>query len=75
MSNASSYEDIDDIQGGLQLNTLGSSIMMPDGCRESERAPLDARHRRNSMKFLVRQGSTVTTQKTTEGTMKLTYWF
>lgn len=58
----------------MELNTLGNTIMQPDG-NESERTPLDARHRRHSMKFLVRQASTVNTQKTTEGHMKLTYWF
>lgn len=49
--------------------------MEPDGNDELERTPLDARQRRPSMRRLVRQASTVNTQKTTEGTMKLTYWF
>lgn len=50
-------------------------LMDPDRDEDLERTPLDARHRRPSMKRLVRQASTVNTQKTTGGTMKLTYWF
>lgn len=48
--------------------------MEPDGNSETERLPLDARQRRPSMRRLVRQASTVNTQKA-EGAMKLTYWF
>lgn len=48
--------------------------MEPDGIDDSERIPLDTRHRRPSMRHLVRQASTVNTQKA-EGHMKLTYWF
>lgn len=70
-----SYEDIDVIQRDMELNMMGSSIMQPDGMKESEKTPLDARHRRPSMRQLVRQASTVNTQRTTEGTMQLTYWF
>lgn len=70
-----SYENIDVLQRDMELNTLGSSLMQPDGLAESERTPLDARHRRHSMRKLVRQASTVNTQRTTEGTMQLTYWF
>lgn len=70
-----SYENIDQLQKDMELNTFGSTIMQPDGITETERTPLDARHRRHSMRHLVRQASTVNTQRTTEGTMKLTYWF
>lgn len=48
--------------------------MEPNADEDPERIPLDARLRRPSMRRLVRQASTVNTQKT-EGTMKLTYWF
>lgn len=48
--------------------------MESDGIDEMERLPFDTRHRRPSMKQLVRQASTVNTQKA-EGHMKLTYWF
>lgn len=70
-SHHDSYEDIDaseNIEVGLNQMT-GSPIA-------SERIPLGAtRQRRNSMKFLVRQASSLNTQKTPEGTMQLTYWF
>lgn len=74
-SHEGSYENIDDVQPEVELTTLGSMLMVPDGNDEQERTALDARHRRPSMKRLVRQASTVNTQKTTGGTMKLTYWF
>lgn len=75
LSQDASYENIDNLQPELELHTLGSMLMQPDGVTESERIPLDARQRRPSMKQLVRQASTVNTQKTDNGTMKLTYWF
>lgn len=55
----------------LELHTFA---METNADLDPERIPLDARQRRPSMKRLVRQASTVNTQKT-EGTMKLTYWF
>lgn len=70
-----SYENIDTIQPDLELHTLGSMLMETSAGDDPERMPLDARHRRPSMKRLIRQASTVNTQKTTEGTIKLTYWF
>lgn len=73
-SQAASYENIDNLRPEMELHTLGSTLMEPDGTSESERIPLDARQRRQSMKRLVRQASTVNTQKA-EGAMKLTYWF
>ncbi|XP_062547711.1 carcinine transporter isoform X2 [Armigeres subalbatus] len=42
----------------------------------TEKTPLEmARLRRQSMKRLVRQASTMDTQKTADGAMQLTYWF
>ncbi|XP_059619144.1 carcinine transporter [Phlebotomus argentipes] len=42
----------------------------------SENSPLERRRvQRNSMKRLVRQSSTMDTQKTHDGAMQLTYWF
>lgn len=73
-SHNASYENMDNLQPELELHTLGSMLMEPSGNAESERTPLDARQRRPSMKHLVRQASTVNTQKA-EGHMKLTYWF
>lgn len=74
LSNNASYENIDDTEQVVELHTLGSMLMEPDGISETERMPLDARQRRPSMRRLVRQASTVNTQKA-EGAMKLTYWF
>lgn len=59
----------------MELHTLGSMLMETGSNEDPERIPLDGRLRRPSMRRLVRQASTVNTQKTTEGTMKLTYWF
>lgn len=43
---------------------------------ETEKTPLEvARQRRQSMRRLVRQASTVDTQKTSDGNIQLTYWF
>lgn len=43
---------------------------------DTEKTSLEvARQRRQSMRRLVRQGSTVETQKTRDGDMQLTYWF
>lgn len=74
-SHEASYENIDNIHPELELHTLGSMLMETGVDEDPERIPLDARQRRPSMKRLVRQASTVNTQKTTEGTMKLAYWF
>lgn len=70
-SHHDSYENIDAAENTeVELNKLPGSPIA------SERIPLDVtRQRRNSIKNLVRQASSVNTQKTTEGTMQLTYWF
>lgn len=73
-SHEASYENIENLQPDLELHTLGSMLMEPSGNTESERIPLNARQRRPSMSRLVRQASTINTQKA-EGHMKLTYWF
>lgn len=61
----------------MELNTLGKTSLFSERSlsSEAERTPLDDKHRRQSMRRLVRQASTITPQKTTEGTMQLTYWF
>lgn len=47
-----------------------------EGPSSTEKTPLEiARLRRQSMKRLVRQASTMDTQKTADGAMQLTYWF
>lgn len=68
-----SYEDITDaLDSDLELHQLPTS----SDRGLIERIPLKSTEsRRNSMKFLIRQASTVNTQKTTEGIMQLTYWF
>lgn len=76
ISQTSSYENIDELRGEMELNTLGKTLIAERSLgSEAEQTPLDARHRRQSMRRLVRQASTINTQKTTEGTMQLTYWF
>lgn len=76
-SQASSYENIDEMGTELELNMLGKTLVAERSLSSetAERTPLDARHRRQSMKRLMRQASTINPQKTTEGTMQLTYWF
>lgn len=77
-SHEASYENIDNIHPELELHTMGSMLMATsadDQLVHPERIPLDARQRRPSMKRLVRQASTVNTQKIDDGTIKLTYWF
>ena len=76
-SHEASYENIDNIHPEeLELHTLGSMLMETHSTdADPERIPLDARQRRPSMKRLVRQASTVNTQKSDDGTIKLTYWF
>lgn len=76
-SQASSYENIDELAAEMELSTLGKTLVPERSLspETAERMPLDARHRRQSMKRLVRQASTINPQKTTEGTMQLTYWF
>lgn len=72
MSHRDSYENIEvaEDRTEIDLNKLTGSPIA------SERIPLNVtRQRRNSMKHMVRQASTVNTQKTPDGTMQLTYWF
>ncbi|XP_077300548.1 carcinine transporter isoform X2 [Arctopsyche grandis] len=57
-----SYEDLDQ----LEMN----QTFITDLRSENEEIP-----RRNSMRHLVRQMSVMDTQRVTDGTMKLTYWF
>lgn len=63
----------------MELNNLTTtSLLQRRSTRSGERMPLDninIKPRRNSMKNLVRQASTVNTQRTPDGTMQLTYWF
>lgn len=70
-SHRNSYENID-----AGVNAEVEQNKLPGSPNASERIPLGVtRQRRNSMKYLVRQSNSVNTQKTTEGTMQLTYWF
>lgn len=72
-SHSGSYENIDknarnssDVK--MELSGMNSN--------ETEKTPLEiARQRRQSMRRLVRQASTVDTQKTKDGNIQLTYWF
>lgn len=70
-SNSGSYENIDDVvrsSSDTKMELLDSNV--------TEKTPLElARQRRQSMRRLVRQTSTVDTQKTHDGTIQLTYWF
>ncbi|XP_037052541.1 carcinine transporter [Bradysia coprophila] len=72
-SHSGSYENIDDIARNssdavLELSGVNSN--------DTEKTPLEiARLRRQSMRRLVRQTSTVDTQKTKDGNIQLTYWF
>ncbi|XP_055600544.1 carcinine transporter-like isoform X1 [Uranotaenia lowii] len=70
-----SYENLshDPSDTALELNT---AIPLNGAGPSNERTPLEiARFRRQSMKRLVRQASTMDTQKTAGGAMQLTYWF
>lgn len=70
-SHSGSYENIDDIARNSSDVKMELSSM-----NESEKTPLElARQRRQSMRRLVRQASTVDTQKTKDGNIQLTYWF
>lgn len=61
--------------GGSRSTASGSGGGY-EGATSTEKTPLEiARLRRKSMKRLVRQASTMDTQKTAEGAMQLTYWF
>lgn len=72
VSKQSSYENIDRDQEELEM----ADTIVTEPVRSTERTPLEiARQRRQSMRRLVRQTSTVDTQKTPDGVMQLTYWF
>ncbi|ETN64759.1 organic cation transporter [Anopheles darlingi] len=83
-SPTSSYENLshDPSDPALELNAavpINATVARPS-CSSAggstERTPLEiARIRRQSMKRLVRQASTMDTQKTRDGAMQLTYWF
>lgn len=72
-SHSGSYENIDGIaknESDVNMELSGMSS------NDTERTPLEiARQRRKSMRRLVRQSSTVDTQKTKDGNIQLTYWF
>lgn len=72
-SHSGSYENIDD----FVRNSSDAEIELPGmNSNETEKTPLElARQRRQSMRRLVRQTSTVDTQKTKDGNIQLTYWF
>lgn len=60
-------------QAQIELDESADGLLEPR--RPTERTPLElARTRRQSMKRLVRQNSTVETQKSQDGSMQLTYW-
>lgn len=72
-SRSGSYENIDDVVRNSSDATMELSGMSSN---DTEKTPLElARHRRQSMRRLVRQSSTVDTQKTKDGNIQLTYWF
>ncbi|XP_052864161.1 carcinine transporter [Anopheles cruzii] len=79
-SPAGSYENLsqDPSDPTLELNTgvpVSAGVPATPGS-STEKTPLEvARMRRQSMKRLVRQASTMDTQKTRDGAMQLTYWF
>ena len=55
---------------------MNTAIPMSGQSTSSERTPLEsARIRRQSMKRLTRQASIMDTQKTSDGAIRLTYWF
>lgn len=74
-SRSGSYEHLDGIVGNASdadFEADDASTSLTD----AERSPLEmARLRRQSMRRLVRQNSTVNTQKSEDGTIQLTYWF
>ncbi|XP_053661751.1 carcinine transporter [Anopheles marshallii] len=81
-SPTSSYENLshDPSDAALELNAAvpinAGTFATGSGSCSTERTPLElARIRRQSMKRLVRQASTMDTQKTKDGAMQLTYWF
>lgn len=72
VSKQSSYENIDKDQEEIEM----TDTIVTEPVKTTERTPLEiARQRRQSMRRLVRQTSTVDTQKTPDGVMQLTYWF
>lgn len=72
-SHSGSYENID----GMVKTTSDVNLELSGmSSNETEKTPLEiARQRRKSMRRLVRQSSTVDTQKTMDGNIQLTYWF
>ncbi|XP_053693291.1 carcinine transporter isoform X3 [Sabethes cyaneus] len=78
-SPATSYESLDHQppDSGLELNAgipITISLHEPDA--SNEKTPLEvSRMRRQTMKRIARQASTMDTQKTADGAMQLTYWF
>lgn len=67
-----SYEDLDNIV----QNTSDTTLELKSNNSENDETQLDImKRRRQSMKRLVRQSSTVDTQKTGDGSIQLTYWF
>lgn len=77
-SRAASYENLDGISKNASDIDLELNESMAAGINSetTEKTPLEmARLRRQSMKRLVRQNSTVNTQKSQSGAMQLTYWF
>lgn len=76
ISQSGSYDDVTNLNDEMELNTLGKTLISARSTSlENERVPVDGRNRRQSMKRLVRQASSVNTQKTTEGTMQMIYLF
>lgn len=76
ISQSGSYDDVTNLDDEMELNTLGKTLVSARSTSlENERVSVDARNRRQSMKRLVRQASSVNTQKTTEGTMQMIYLF
>ncbi|XP_055550102.1 carcinine transporter [Wyeomyia smithii] len=78
-SPATSYESLAhqppdsalELSAGIPINV---SLHEPDA--STEKTPLEvSRMRRQTMKRLARQASTMDTQKTADGAMQLTYWF
>ncbi|XP_058449358.1 carcinine transporter isoform X2 [Malaya genurostris] len=78
-SPANSYESLSHNASdtALELNSgMPINAGTHDPAATTEKTPLEiARLRRQSMRRLVRQASTVDTQKTADGTIQLTYWF
>lgn len=76
ISQSGSYDDVTNLDDEMELNSLGKTLISARSTSlENERVPVDGRNRRQSMKRLVRQASSVNTQKTTEGTMQMIYLF